>query len=253
MNSVASLPIWKTVKYLLSNLSSKTKRVTKDSILSLILMLVVFFLIKMLLMPFFTQWFPEISFGNAYFAAYAINIIIFTTVIDLSRSYLKELLLDYYKNQSVEIIDYNNLVYVCYLLGFSLVIPIIFFIPAMFWGAIWNASLQPILNVAKNNNYDWNLSSVLRLVIISWIVTFIIFCLLFTGLIALLFGGLVLDKRFSFDHTIMTPVLFCMMFAFMFLITWGLKVYSILIARLSFFIHLNFPNVIQKNKLITIN
>lgn len=300
MNSTASLPIWKTIKYLLggssdiakgiakycilsliwtsliywllskcfpqisfgdiyvtvcmainvimflylsSNSSSKAKGTRKDLISSLIWMLLIYYLLSRVL--------PQFFFSNIYFAVYSINNIMLINIIISSRNYLKMLLLDYYKNQNIEVIRYNNLVYACYLLVFSSAVSIIFFVPNMLWSAIWNVRLQPVLNIS-NNNYGWNLGYILRLVTISWIVTFIIFFLFFTSLVALLFSMLMLDQKFSFDHT--SIVFACIGFILLLLISFTAVMYSELTDKLSLIMHFNFPNSsTQENKPIAID
>ncbi|AVP87002.1 hypothetical protein phytr_390 [Candidatus Phycorickettsia trachydisci] len=248
MNSEASLPIWKTVKYLLSHLWEDTKRLKRFFWLSLGLLLlagIIGFIVGIItvLLGF------SFEKNNIFFEYFCLVLGLMLSTI-LSRRCLIELLSDYCKlhNATMRVLQYKKIKYLLYLSIFFLFaateLPHNFpLIPAILSISIWDTMIQPVAVIegpTVQPSYNWSWKYIWRLFVIAWLE-----CLVFAFILILLFGsvggGLYLLYFLWPTHYMMiammtTFALFCLSLILFYIMSWGA-----FLARFSLFLYLNFP------------
>jgi len=248
MNQQASLPIWKTVKYLLSHLWEDAKRLKRFFWLSLVLLLLSSVIVGFII--FLTEKFLVFRFEENIFAGYIASIPILMINTILSRRCLVVLLSDYCNrhNVSMRVLQYKKLKYFLYLSIFSIfgAAPLTknsYLIPILLSIAIWDTRIQPVATIKGptiQHSYSWSWKYIWRLFVIVWL-EYIMIGLISLLLVGFVGGGLYLlylswQTTYVLITCITIFVIFCLPLLVFSLISWGA-----LQARFSLFLYLNFP------------
>lgn len=248
MNSKASLPIWKTVKYLLSHLWEDTKRLKRFFWLSLGLLLLSFMI--GLIAGIITELLGFSFEKNNIFVEYFFLVLVLMISTIISRRCLIVLLSDYCKlhNASMRVLQYKKLKYLLHLSIFSIfaALPLtknLPLIPTLLSIPIWDTMIQPVAIVTSPSiqpSYSWSWKYIWRLFVIAWLecLSFAFVLVISLGFVG---GGLYLlyltwQTSYVMIACITIFVIFCLSWlVFSLISSWAL------FARFSLFLYLNFP------------